>query len=399
MRAAGYVVGVCVRDHWDELDDSDREWCTDRLIAEIKLQADDWRPVVHMQDCQELGDRPCAYASAILLSKQLTDGSLSRVQDAFAEALIHPVDEVRLFAIAGVGRFLVAGTPEFAIRCANALAEEAMLVEQGYIEEETRLEQDDPEALWDGAWRSQIEGNVAEIVRQKLFTKGAILHDAVARFRPDGWFAADAWHRILETLSFLPTESVTIEAYDLLAQTLPQWWRERHGPGIDRRERSHGVEARLVGQLESFLMRTPRDAAIRIIQPMLDAVGDHPQETGLIVRGLIASEDSDPNTPQFWTLWSLFADKVRHANWLVDINDEHSWGAPMVSAIFLIAGWKNDSRHWASLDGFANNVHALFEELPPGPRILEDYVQFLYDIGSEELPDLFIRIASSLRAG
>ena len=71
----------------------------------------------------------------------------------------------------------------------------------------------------------------------------------------------------------------------------------------------------------------------------------------------------------------------------------------MVSAIFLGSWWKEEVRHWRSLEGHAEHVHALFENLPPSAVVLDDYVRFLYHIGERSLPEAFVRVAKRLMSG
>ncbi len=110
-------------------------------------------------------------------------------------------------------------------------------------------------------------------------------------------------------------------------------------------------------------------------------------------------EDSSPNTDQYWYLWRHFADGVRRAAWVARLDDEHPFGSEVLSAISLTSGWKDGVRHWRSLEGHADQVHDLFEALPPSAIVLDDYVRFLYHIGEWSLPDAFIRVANSLMCG
>lgn len=71
----------------------------------------------------------------------------------------------------------------------------------------------------------------------------------------------------------------------------------------------------------------------------------------------------------------------------------------MVSAIFLGTWWKEEVRHWRSLEGHAGNVHALFEDLPPSSTVLHSYLKFLYDVGEQSLPEAFMRIVKRLQQG
>jgi hypothetical protein len=146
-------------------------------------------------------------------------------------------------------------------------------------------------------------------------------------------------------------------------------------------------------------MRTSADAARRILQPLLDAVSRHPSEIHWVVRGLTIVEDHEQNTQHFWFVWELFADSVRRANWLARIDDEYPTEEEMISAIFLGSWWKEEVRHWRSLEGHAHHVHALFEDLPPSSVVLDHYVRFLYHVGEQSLPEAFVRIAKRLQSG
>jgi len=214
---------------------------------------------------------------------------------------------------------------------------------------------------------------------------------------------SEANARILAILSSVPTEPAAIAAYTRAAQTLVGWWdadddykRDREGR---RRERNHQTESALSELLQRFVMRTSADAAKTMLQPVLDAVDRHPRELYWFVQGLTGVEDRDPNTQQFWFVWELFADRVRRAKWLARIDEEHPTGGEIVSAIFLGSWWKEEVRHWRSLEGHADHVHALFEDLPPSAVVLDDYVRFLYHVGEQSLPGAFVRIAKRLMSG
>ncbi|OFW42696.1 MAG: hypothetical protein A3J29_10420 [Acidobacteria bacterium RIFCSPLOWO2_12_FULL_67_14b] len=110
-------------------------------------------------------------------------------------------------------------------------------------------------------------------------------------------------------------------------------------------------------------------------------------------------EDSTRNTAHYWFLWDLFSERVKRAKWVAHLDSEHPSGDEMLSTIFLTKWWKDDVRHWRSLEGYAHHVDALFEALPPTSIVLDDYVRFLYHIGERSLPEAFVRVADSLRRG
>ena len=71
----------------------------------------------------------------------------------------------------------------------------------------------------------------------------------------------------------------------------------------------------------------------------------------------------------------------------------------MISAIFLGTRWKDEVRHWRSLEGHAGHVYALFEDLPASSTVLDNYLRFLFHVGEQSLPEAFIRVAKRLQQG
>lgn len=146
-------------------------------------------------------------------------------------------------------------------------------------------------------------------------------------------------------------------------------------------------------------MRTTPDAAREVLDAVLGAIDRHSRELQAIMQGVTGIQDSNPNTPQYWLLWGLFADAVKRAKWIPHLGDVHPEGSELLSAVFLTAFWKDNVRHWRFLDGYAHLVDALFEALPPTSIVLDDYVRFLYHIGERSLPEAFVRVADALRLG
>jgi hypothetical protein len=215
-------------------------------------------------------------------------------------------------------------------------------------------------------------------------------------------FGAQANERILTILGQVPLETAAIAAYERAAGTLVTLWDSDRNDS-DRQKRPHErnffAEARLSAMMQEFLLRTSATAASAVLQPFFDAVDRHPREIGAIIEGLIFAEDRQPNTEQFWSLWQRFAGKVPVAKWLPYIDREHATGSEVISAIFLGVSWKDETRHWRSLDGHAHLVHGLVEDMPPSSRVLASYLRFVYHVGEQSLPRAFIRVAKRLQDG
>jgi len=368
----------------------------DVVCSEVERDGDNWNRLARVQRHHSSADRPCAQVLPLLLGKPLDEAHASRARQAFAIALTHATDEIRLHAAVGTSRHLWASDPELALRCVNGLATAAMWVQDQLNIELSRPPE--PQRQLD-----EIEAEAAALLRSRLFQADAIANDAYQIMDPSTWFGAKANEQILCILGQAPTEDLAITAFERLSHTLTTWWDAeddwRKNRSEERPEKSHETELLLSELLYAFLLRTTGAAATNIVQPIADAVDRHPEKVRWFLLGLIGAEDGQANTPQFWTLWKLFAERVRCAKWLGKIDSQHADEREMVSAIFLGSWWKDDVRHWRSLEGHAWHVHDLFEGLPPSSTVLEAYLYFLSHIGEQSLPDAFVRILKRLQQG
>jgi hypothetical protein len=397
----GYVAAVCVRDHWEAMAGDERDWCVNTVCSEVEREGDHWNQHARVQRGSMSADRPCAWVLPLLLGKSLAGTQRSRVRELLVIALTHAIDEVRWYAAWGIGKHLWLIDRGLAMRCVNALATEASLVQQSA---DAEYNSPNPERnLWQPPPQrrgiDEIEAETASIVRRRFFETAGIADDAHQTFDATRSFGSEANGRILAILGQATTQPTAISAFGRLAHTLVAWWDADDDRRRDRRERNHETESALTDLLEDFLLRTSAQVATTMLQPILDALGRHPREVHWLILGLIGVEDRKPNTPQFWSLWKLFADKVRHANWIAGIDDEHAPGKEMISAIFLGSSWKKEVRHWRSLEGYAAYVHSLFEGLPASATILDSYLRFLYHVGEQSLPAAFVSIAKRLQQG
>ena len=393
----GTVAAVCVRDHWSELSGEERDWCVDVVCSEVERQADVWNSFARVQRHDMSADRPCASVVSLLVDKPLPTAQQSRVRRAFVAALTHSVDEVQWYAVWGVARQLWSTDRQLVMHCVNALAIEATIVDQAQ----------DAEAERPYGERRQIddlEAEAASAVRERFWHVGEFTEDAYQRLDISKWFGAEANGRILAILSQEPAEREAVAAFARTAQTLVRWWDSDDDRELthesSNRERNHEIESTISELLQSFVMRTSADAARIALQSLVEAVESHPREIHWVIRGLTAVEASEPNTQQFWLVWELFANSLRHARWVARMDEgDRQYGSEMVSAIFLGSSWEEDVRHWKSLEGHAHRVHALFEDLPPSSTVLDAYVGFLYHIGERSLPEGFVRVATRLQSG
>ncbi len=390
----GFVAAVCIRDHWEEMSTDEQAWCLDRACSEVANEADHWTQLARIQQNGMSADRPCAWALPLLLGKSVSQSQRARVRQMLVVGMTHAIDEVRLYAAWGIGDNLWRIDRDLALCCVHAIAEEATMV-QCAVDAESSRPYPERRAL-DG-----IEADAARAVRGRCLDSDAIANDAYQNMDTATWMGADADKRILMVLRRAPTEAMANIGFERLAKTFVMWWdqdhdRRRHS-GQHRRQRNWRTDAVLAELLEDFLLRTTITDAQRIIRPIIDATDRHPDEVHLILSGLVISEDRQPNTPQFWSLWEMFAQNVRKAKWLSRIDDRHAGGRKLMTTVFLGSGWKGEVRHWRSLEGHSSRIHALFGDLPASATVLRCYIQFLYHVGEQSLPDAFIGVAKRLR--
>jgi hypothetical protein len=391
----GIVAAVCVRDHWDEMSEDERTWCVGLVCSEVEREANLWDRLARVQRDSMAADRPCAMVLPLLVGKSLPEPQQIRVRQMLVVALTHAIGEVRSYAALGVARYLWSIDRELVLRCVNALAAEATLIEE-YISAEINL------LYVERRPRGEIHAEAASLVRERFFDADAIAADAVRTMDPTTWVGVEANTRILAILVQAPNEPMAVEAFERLANTLVQWWDQEDAQSHRQdynHERNYESESVLTRLLMRFVLKSTSETAMTIIQPILAASDRHPQEVGRLLEDLIYEQDNNPNTPQFWMLWELFAARVREAGWLTEMNGEHAHVREMMRAIFLGVSWKEDVSHWRSLEGHAEKVHALFQALPPSWIALDSYLRFLYHIGEQSLPEAFVGIAERLRHG
>lgn len=390
--APGFVAAVCVRDHWDEMLPEEKEWCIDVICSEISRHADQWGTIDRVQRFSMLADRPCAFVVPLLLSKTLTETQTLRVRQAFVAALTHPINEVRWYATRGIDSKFWAANPALALSAVNAIATEAALADRNWnAEEKKRYDR--------RRTPDSISAAAAEEVRQRFWIEGEIAADAHVRFDITEVFGAEAYAKVLAILGQVPNEPLAVSAHRRASEDLVDCWNREDDHSPDRRDRNFDREQAISNCIQQFAMRASDADAEQVLQPILDAVDRHPREVHNVIQGFTTSEDRNPNTSHYWFLWNLFAEQVKRAEWLAHLDKEHPHGSEVLSTIFLTEWWKDNVRHWRSLEGYAHNVDALFDALPPVWIVLDRYVRFLYHIGERSMPAAFVRIANALRRG
>ena len=390
--APGFVAAVCIRDCWNDMTSAQRDWCVDRVCAEVLRHAADADRMERVQNNPMAADRACAFLLVKLLSKPLNPTRTKLVKTAFAAALTHPVEQVRSYATWSIDDTVWAADRALALRCVNAIAAEAIIIDKARDAEQAHP-YDERRDL------GEITAAATADIRALFWKAEGIAEDAHVTLDISDGFGAHALKRMLVILGRVPQDPVAIAAFTRASHTLTGWWTSND----DRRSRGHRdfhTESDVSQRIQEFLLRTSREAARRVLAPLLAASDRHSHELKSVMQGLTQLQDADPNTPQYWFLWELIADAVKRAKWITRLDtDGHPNGTNLLLAVFLTLYWKDDVRHWRFLDGYAHLVHALFEALPTTSIVLDSYARFLYHIGECSLPDAFVRVGDALQRG
>ena len=376
---------MCIRDHFDELSPSEISWCIETMCAAVEHSADDWNQIQRVQIGAMAGDRPTARILPSLLIKPLDSTSTrDRVLKALLLAITHPIHEVRANAAAGIGDFLWPTDRKLAKSFINTLATSALLA-QNQIADEEKKPYDKRTDL------DQIERDVAVSVRSKYFEQSE--NDDYKNLDISDWIGARENCHILSILVNAHGEKYANDIFQRQAHVIAQWWDDD-----DSSRTPHDSKSKLTDLLNRYIIYANTDAVASMLQPILEMIDEHPRDVSFFIQGIIVIEDQMQQTEQFWAVWELFAQRVRSASWLPQIAGEDSYGGILLETLFLTTRWKNDVRHWRSLEGHSHRVHDLFMDLEPSTVTISSYIRFLYHIGEQSLPESFEKIASKLRA-
>jgi hypothetical protein len=384
------MAAFVARDYWTELSIEEQDWSLAQISEAVESQADNWNHLAGMQRYEMAPDRSCAFAAVALAARPLTPQQQTIVDRIVPLAVTHPVGEVRWYSTQAAAE-LWAHLPDLALRCVFAVAAEAVLIANLHSREKRKRY--DNRRSYD-----EMAREAANKVRLTFWQTEILQEKAYDDMQLDEWHGAEAQNKILTILKKAPEHPLASKAFLRAAKRLVSIWDDRHNRN-SRQDRNIEADISLATLIEAFVLHAPSDIALRVLEPILGAVAQHPADAEKILIGILHVEDVDPNTAQFWTIWKVFADRTIAAPWIDGIDHRHSSGAEMVHALFLGTRWKETTKHWRSLEGYAQNIHNLFETLAPSSSVIDAYVRFLYHVGEQSLPEAFVQIRKKATEG
>ena len=383
----GFVAAVCVRDHVDELNDEELNWCALRIELEVRRHATG--PDRSIRFGRGLWpDRACARVVPLLAIHERCDA-----QALLALALTHPVYEVATCAHAGVGAFLKDPHKELVLRCAAAAAYRGKLIAAVRVEEAAL-------PYHERTCDSDLSDRVAPAVRKAIEGAVPVIPNELASLNFADQTSAFAIHMILEMFGHHPDWEEARLFFSRATEWLAIVWDQDRRYSRDEGERHDELERVALHAVARFVLKLPIKEARRICQPMIDGVDVNTQKAADFLQDLIVSADGGADDC-FWDLWQVIADKAVNAPWLGQLAGERPDEAEkfFVDRVFLLGIWKDDVEHWERLEGHAHRLDTLARQLPAVTTCLEAYARFLYTIGQQSLPDAFEVVAALFEQG
>lgn len=380
-----YTAAICVRDHWVELSQEERNWCIDIILNFVSEDADNLHELNRISRNPMEASRPAAYILPALFGKGLPRETELRLHEELALSLTHASEEVVRFASEGIGTFLWRNDREKTLECIAALAYGLKL----------RYELDLKEGLKPYSKRMSIEARDAEVamnVRSFIHSRPKFNEDALFLLElSEYWEYKSLWHLVL-VICQSPQEEISRKFMGLLGKAIIKWWDIE---GIDWEQ-----EWFCATRFSGFVLKLDKTDAVNICKPFLDRIDDHPKEVSKFINYLTYAEDVIGSGEVFWNIWQSIADKILQASWIECLDEKESNKLALINALFLgSVYWKEGIRDWQCLEGNAARLDRFFEALPPIPAILSTYSRFLYQIGEKSLPDAFVVVSRKLKQG
>lgn len=374
----GFAAAVCVRDHLDELDEAELDWCAKRIDFEVR------RKSATTDDAERVGmmmgsaDQLCAKVVPLLvLRPEEVDGV--DPMDLLSVSLTHPIEEVGEHAFIGLGTYMDENHKRLTLQCVAAAIYRSRLLDRA---RETARQQraagthngPDPFKSIVPAVRRAIIGASLDAEKElELLDFGCPAAGAAIK-------------SVLTVFERRPAWQESREFYSRVAHWLVDSWRESHQ--IDQRTpRNYAIESQTLRSLARFALRLPFSDAASICAPVLEAVASQTREVEQFIAELIISADHNIDDC-FWELWQRLADEIAGSQWGQALMDETSFGTDLLHMIFLGHYWK-EAKHWHRLEGHAHRLDELALSLPATLPVMRAYTQYLSMIGHDSLPGAF----------
>ena len=390
-----YVAAVCIRDHWSELTDAEKQWCAILTCNSVEADADssDQFKIAALNAME--ASRPAAFILPALFEKQCDPIVQTRLLPALAKAMTHSVDEVVKYLVQGVGAYLWKSDRPLALTCIHTLIMEA--VEQNRFWNERRRKPAS-DAQTEDQFRKNLLTRLREFVEnRKTGDDNIILHLDLTH-----WPGRQVAAHLFAVLGQQFADPLAREFFKRNATTLVLRWttdhERRHSRAknpSDEQELDAQAEHLYVDALVQFVLNQPTQEANAILDPIFTVSSRLPEKAAEVVKWLVIRQGEQTPATTFWTLWQRFAEGYLASPLPASADNEHSNSAKILRELFLGDNW-GEARDWNPLHGEEQRIRGLFDRMPASQKSFEVYSYFLEKIGSPTLPDAIISLAAKM---
>ena len=384
----GIVAAVCVRDHLEDTEADDRQWCINTLIAEVGQDNESEDPAVDISINPMSPDRHAAYVLPKILSRNQNDEEILK---AVIGTVTHSSLEVSIRAADGIAKYLGPEHQNTVLSCIGAVAMHSnLLMQNEQLQTQRRMQ-----GIFDDGYNTK---NTQERVRKECIQGSINVKQELADLNPisgHGWHATE---RILTMLGTSPDFVLTKDIVTKTGQAIVEAWSAKH-EDHDTTVDSQPVRS-AVDKLAGIVLTMTPDTALHCCKPFLNVVDEHPDKVDDFVMMLIMHEyrqNSDKTC--FWPLWQAFANHIIEAQWSCKIRSSRSVGIKLIDKMLFGTHWGDGLQDWHSLVDHRQQINAFMTNLPAVPPVLKSFTHYIYYSGGRTLPDDFIVVADRLQAG
>ena len=378
------TAAVCIRDHWAELPEADRQWCVE-VVTELVGQplSGDHSNELHAKNPLS-GVADCAYVLPFLAS---LDEANSELRASLIAGLCHFNDDVRTACFRGISHYVIGAHPELERLAIAALFANAR--QWNTIQIRNSAARFDQRPSRTASLAESLAAAQASAAGQDRLDIASELGSLSLETWPDRALAKS----LMEIYRSHPQEPAAIALFVGIAGAMKTWWAPT--PRGERRQERSNIELEQEAEqaLAEFVLASPTSQANRLIAPIVESVDVAPEAVSKFMLRLLVREDGDAGPSTYWQLWAALTSAMRTAPWLEDVDDRRAQGQEMMRQSFFGIDWRAGLRSWSRLGDRFSDVDRLFVALPRSGFVLECYAHYLYHIGAASLPGAFVLIA------
>ena len=377
------VAAVCVRDHWDDMDEEDRQWCADTLVPEIERDGDS--SFLTRVPADTAG---AEYAAFVIPSILARDPGNKRILQAVIQAVTHGSAKVSITAADGVAEYLGPQHRGLALRCAGAAA----MLSNSLQYERQRAQGDQAEYDEKGNIRNQLERVRGAAVDGSVDTR-----EELAKLDIKPQRGRNAACCIMPILGGAPDSPLAKNFFARVGQAVMDVWiaeRENRGGHAD-----FMLWDAVAARLADALLALPPDDIPYCCGSFLNAVDERPEKLARFVETLILRGEVASGKSSFWHIWRAIAGRIVDIRRSSDSSAHSPADAELVDKMLFNIGWTDDPRKLPLLMGNEDDVNRFVENLPATPSVLRSFTHYLYSVGDSALPEALAVVANRLQAG